>query len=91
MRSLIDRLATAKGLLPTGLKYPAAPAAETALDSLGPLDGWHVLDLGEIHQRLLELTPTRGADGTVTAARKGLGRRDAQGSWYTPPKVAQAM
>lgn len=90
-RSLIDRLAAAKGLPATGLTYPTVVAAEAALDDLGPLEGWHVLDLGEVHQRLLELTPARGKDGTVTASKKGLGRRDGLGSWYTPPEVAEAM
>lgn len=91
VRSLLDRLATAKGLPPTGLKYPANPAAGEALDAMGTLGGWQVLDIGEIHQRLLELSPEQRPDGTVTAHRKDLGRRDAQGAWYTPPEVAEAM
>lgn len=91
VRSLVDRLAAARGMPSSELAFPHVPDAERALDSLGPLEGWHVIDLGEIHQRLLELTPDRGRDGRVTANRKGLGRRDALGSWYTPPEVAEAM
>jgi hypothetical protein len=90
VRSLIDRLAVARGLK-APLEDDRVPPAEAALDDLGPLDGWHVPDLGEVHQRLLELTPHRAEDGTVSARRDSLGRRDAQGSWYTPPEVAQAM
>jgi hypothetical protein len=91
IRSLLDRLAAAKGLPPTGLKYPANAAAETALDTMGRLEGWHVLDIGEIHQRLLELTPSRREDGCVTAHRKSLGKRADLGAWYTPPEIAEAM
>lgn len=90
VRSLIDRLAVARGLK-APLEDDRLPAAEAALDDLGPLDGWHVFDLGEIHQRLLELTPARAADGTVTARRKGLAARGEQGSYYTPPEIADAM
>lgn len=91
VRSLIDRLAAVKGLPATGLDYPKNTAAESPLDDLGPLEGWHVLDIGEIHQRLLELTPVRGEDSSVKAERSGLGKRAALGSWYTPPEVAEAM
>ncbi|MFF3277148.1 N-6 DNA methylase [Streptomyces chrestomyceticus] len=91
VRSLIDRLAALKGLPPSGLEYPQNAAAIAAVDAMGPLEGWHILDLGEIHQRLLELTPVRGADGRVTATRPGLGKRAAQGSWYTPPELAKQM
>jgi hypothetical protein len=90
VRSLIDRLAVAKGLTPP-LRDTPMLEAETVLNELGPLDGWHILDLGEIHQRLLELTPHQAADGTVTARRDGLGRRDGQGAWYTPPEAVEAM
>lgn len=91
VRSLIDRLAATRGLAKTGLLYPAVAAAESALDELGPLTHWHILDLGEVHQRLLELTPHRNDDGTVTARRADLGRRAPQGAWYTPAEVAAAM
>lgn len=90
VRSLIDRLAVARGLK-APLNDERIPAAETALDALGPLDDWHVLDLGEVHQRLLELTPHQETDGSITARRDNLGTRDTQGSWYTPPEVAEAM
>jgi hypothetical protein len=91
MRDLIDRLATAHGLPAPNLPRPACVAADAALDALGPLDGWQVADLGEIHQLLLELTPASGRDGTVRATRPHQGRRDSQGAWYTPPEVAAAM
>lgn len=90
MRALIDRLAIARELK-APLGDSRCPAAENALDQLGPLDGWHILDLGEIHQRLLELTPHQDDDGTVTASRKDLARRADQGSWYTPPELAATM
>lgn len=91
VRSLIGRLATARGLTAPGLPYPMLPAAEAALDELGPLTGWHVFDLGEVHQLLLELTPVTGRDGQVRATRPNQGRRDRQGAWYTPAEVAEAM
>lgn len=91
VRSLIDRVAATKGLPPTGLKYPANAAAEADLDALGVMDAWHILDIGEVHQRLLELTATRNKDGRVTAHRKDLGKRATQGAWYTPPEAAEAM
>lgn len=91
VRSLIDRLAAARELPAPRLPRPTLPAAETVLDELGPLTGWHVNDLGEVHQRLLELTPTTAADGSVRATRPNQGRRDKQGAWYTPPEVSAAM
>lgn len=90
VRNLIDRLATNRGLTAPGLPRPANPAADLALDQLGPLTGWHILDLGEIHQLLLELTPHQTPDG-VRATRTGQARRDIQGAWYTPPEIADAM
>lgn len=90
-RSLIDRLAVTRGLPAPGLARPALPAAESALDTLGPLDGWEVGDLGEVHQLLLELTPAVGKDGTVRATRPHQGRRDKQGAWYTPPEISAFM
>ncbi|WP_435600791.1 hypothetical protein [Streptomyces sp. C10-9-1] len=90
VRSLIDRLAVDQGLTAPGLSAHV-PAAEAALDTLGTLDDWDVNIVGAVHERLLELTPVTQADGTVTATRKGLGRRDAFGSWYTPPEVAADM
>ena len=91
IRSLIDRLAAAKGLPAPGLDRPHLPDAEAALDELGPLDGWHILDIGEIHQQLLELTVTTDKHGRATARKQSLARRGEQGSWYTPPEVAAAM
>lgn len=91
VRSLIDRLVVAHGMPAPGLPRPAVPAAETAVDELGPLTGWEVAGLGDVHQLLLELTPTTGRDGTVQAVRQGQGRRDAQGAWYTPSEVSAAM
>ncbi|MFZ3556443.1 MULTISPECIES: hypothetical protein [unclassified Streptomyces] len=91
VRSLIRRLAIARGLAAPDLPYPACPDAEAALDELGPLNGWGIFDVGEVHQLLLELTPTVGEDGAVRAVRQGQGRRDAQGAWYTPPEVAAPM
>lgn len=90
VRALIDRLAATMGLPPTGLAYPNCPASDVALDKLGPLDGWHVLDIGEIHQRLLELTLTH-QDGRPVARRESLAKRATQGAWYTPAPVAEAM
>lgn len=90
VRALIDRLAAARGLPPTGLTYPPCPASDAALDELGPLDGWHVLDIGEIHQRLLELTLTH-QDGQPVARRESLAKRATQGAWYTPAPLAEAM
>jgi hypothetical protein len=92
VRSLIDRLVASRGLPPTGLSYPVGPAADEALDALGPLDGWHIADIGEVHQHLLELTLTTGPDGgRPQARRESLGRRAEQGAWYTPPEIAEAM
>lgn len=91
VRALIDRLAAVHGLPPSGLEYPHNAAAAAALDVMGPLKGWHVLDIGEIHQRLLQLTPVRDADGRMTTQRAGLGKRGEQGSWYTPPQLAHEM
>lgn len=91
VRSCIDRLITARGMPAPGLPRPTVPAAETALDELGPLTGWEVADLGEVHQLLLELTPVTGRDGTVRATRPTQGRRDSQGAWYTPPEISAAM
>jgi hypothetical protein len=91
IRSLIDRLAIARGLTPPALTRPDVPAADAALDELGPLDGWHVLDIGEVHQQLLELLLTTGTNGRTVARKKGLAARGDQGAWYTPPEVAAAM
>lgn len=91
IRSLIDRLAAARHLPPPRLERPENPAAEEALDTLGPLDGWHVLDLGDVNQYLLELTVARGADGRATVKKDGLAARGTLGSWYTPADVAAAM
>ncbi|WP_333745577.1 N-6 DNA methylase [Streptomyces sp. IBSBF 2950] len=91
VRSLIDRLAEAKLLPPPKLERPHVQEAEDALDTLGPLEGWHVMDLGEVHQQLLERTVTRHSDGTATVDRKDLAVRAILGSWYTPPQVAEAM
>ncbi|MFE9935888.1 N-6 DNA methylase [Streptomyces hirsutus] len=91
IRSLIDRLVVARVLPAPRLPRPVLPAAETTLDELGPLVGWHVNDLGEVHQLLLELTPVTAADGSVRASRPNQGRRDSQGAWYTPPEVSAAM
>ncbi|MFD5656961.1 N-6 DNA methylase [Streptomyces hirsutus] len=91
VRSLIDRLATARALPAPHLPRPSVPTAEAALDELGPLTGWQAADLGEVHQLLLELTPVTGADGSVCATRPHQGRRDKQGAWYTPPEVSAAM
>ncbi|MER5302231.1 hypothetical protein ABT039_22610 [Streptomyces lasiicapitis] len=91
VRSLIDRLAEAKKLPPPRLARPRNPQAEQALDTLGPLEGWQVLDLGDVNQHLLQLTVTRHADGSGTVDKKGLAARAALGSWYTPPEVAAAM
>lgn len=91
VRSLIDRLALTRGLPEPRLPRPALPAAEAVLDELGPLTGWQVADLGEVHQLLLELTPVTGRDGTVKAVRRGQGRRDSSGAWYTPPEISAAM
>lgn len=91
VRSLLDRVAAARNLPPTGLDYPDVPASDAALDELGPLTDWHVLDIGEVHQRLLELTLACGEDGRPIAVRKSLGRRAEQGAWYTPPPIAEAM
>lgn len=91
VRSLIDRLVTARELPASRLPRPDVPAAETALDELGPLVGWQVADLGEVHQRLLELTPTTGKDGSIRATRPNQGRRDKQGAWYTPPEISAFM
>lgn len=90
IRGLINRLAAARGLEPP-LADPRTPAAEAALDALGPLDEWHVFDLGEIHQRLLELTPVTDEEGAVTTRRRDLGQRAQQGAWYTPSEAARAM
>ncbi|MCM8548938.1 N-6 DNA methylase [Streptomyces sp. STCH 565 A] len=91
VRSLITRLAAARALPDPGLSYPSCPPAETVLDELGPLTGWQVTDLGDVHQLLLELTPVTGADGTVWAVRPDQGRRDRLGAWYTPPEVSAAL
>lgn len=91
IRTLIDRLAEARGYEPPRLDRPACPAADTSLDELGSLDDWHITDLGDIHQRLLELTPTRRPDGTVRVNRRHLGQRGELGSYYTPTEVARAM
>jgi hypothetical protein len=91
VRALIDRLAARHGLTASGLDYPQNAAAASALEVLGPLDGWHILDIGEVHQRLLELTPVRDQSGRVKGERAGLGKRGEQGSWYTPPELAHAM
>jgi len=90
VRSLIERLALANGLAAPELPRPHMPDAETALDEMGPLDGWHLADVGEVHQRLLAHTATRHADGTITVQR-GAGKRFEQGSWYTPPQLATDM
>src|SRR5204863_1813553 len=84
VRSLIDRLALHRGLPAPGLPRPQVLAAEAALDAMGPLEGWSVLDVSDAYQLLLELTVTRKADGTTVAAKQGLGKRDTLGSWYTP-------
>lgn len=91
VRALIDRLAAAKGMPPTGLPYPHCPTSDAVLDELGPLDGWHILDIGEIHQRLLELTLTHDQDGRPVARRESLAKRATQGTWYTPAPLAEAM
>lgn len=91
VRALIDRLAAERGYEPPQLARPACPNADSALDRLGPLDGWHIFDLGDIHQLLLELTPTRRPDGTVHVNRTHVGRRGEQGSYYTPPELARTM
>lgn len=91
VRSLIDRLVEAAGLPAPRLPRPSAPTAEAILDELGPLTGWQILDLGEIHQQLLQLTTIQRADGTVTAQKAARSRRGTQGAWYTPPEIAQSM
>lgn len=91
VRSLIDRVAEARDLTAPSLPRPHVATAEHALDELGPLNAWHILDIGEIHQQLLELTTTRDSDGTVHARKQGESRRDTQGAWYTPPELAAAM
>lgn len=91
VRSLIDRLAVAKGLPAPGLPHPTNAAAEAHLDDLGVLDGWHVLDIGELHQQLLELTVTSDNTGRAIARKSPTAQRAAQGAWYTPPEVAAAM
>lgn len=89
IRSLIDRLADAHGHK-SPLNDPRLPVAETHLDALGPLDDWHILDLGEIHQLLLEVTPT-GQSEPSHSQRIPETRRALQGAWYTPEPVAEAM
>ena len=91
VRSLIDRIATARGLTAPGLPRPHLPEAETLLDELGSLTGWQVVDLGEVHQQLLELATTRRPDGTLHARKQAQSRRNTQGAWYTPPQIAEAM
>ncbi|MGW3410284.1 N-6 DNA methylase [Streptomyces sp. NPDC000888] len=91
VRALIDRLAVARGLTAPGLTEHPDPAAEQALDELGPLDDWHIDDLGTVNQLLLELTPTVSPSGKVTVERQDLGRRAALGSWYTPTEIADTM
>ncbi|KIF67588.1 hypothetical protein HY68_01395 [Streptomyces sp. AcH 505] len=96
VRSLIDRVAVAKGLPAPGLTRPHVPVAEAILDELGPLDGWHILDVGEVHQQLLALTVVVGKDGRAVAKRhaagkRGMAARGDQGAWYTPPEIAEAM
>lgn len=91
VRSLIDRLAATRGLPATGLDYPTNEDAERALDELCGLDDWHILDIGEVHQRLLELTLGQGEDGVIRARKESVGKRGEQGAWYTPPELAREM
>lgn len=90
IRALIHRTAEARGLPQPELPYTRHQAAETALDTIGPLHNWTPLTIGEIHQHLLTLHLTTH-NGTLTATRpKGATARDQQGSWYTPQPVAHA-
>lgn len=91
VRSLIDRLAAAHGLPAPDLPRPHCTDAEKVLDELGPLDGWSVLDIGEIHQQLLTLVAVANPDGTVTARKAPGAKRAEQGAWYTPAPLAEAM
>lgn len=90
VRSLIHRLTDALLGITPELDYPRSADAETELDTLGPLDGWTVLDIGEIHQELLALELDPGAVPLTTRKAKKSGR-DAQGSWYTPEPLAREM
>ncbi|MFB7649348.1 N-6 DNA methylase [Streptomyces sp. NPDC056084] len=91
IRSLIDRIAAARHLDPPRLERPENQTAEQSLDAVGPLEGWHILDLGDVHQHLLQLTVTHEADGRTTIKKDGLAARGTLGSWYTPPEVAASM
>jgi hypothetical protein len=92
IRALLHRLIAARGLsLDTpDLPYASVPAASAALDAVGSLEGWAVLDVGEVHQELLRLElADRG--GRLTAARpRDASAHDRQGSWYTPQPLALA-
>ncbi|HEX5568072.1 MAG TPA: N-6 DNA methylase [Streptomyces sp.] len=87
VRALLHRLAHSHGLRAPELPYPPCPGAEAALDGIGPLAGWTVLHVGEVHQQLLRLE--LGADGRARRPR-GATARDRQGSWYTPQPLALA-
>lgn len=93
VRALIHRVADARGLGLDAdeLPYDRVSAAESALDSLGPLAGWTPLDIGEIHQELLPLELRETGTGLEAVRQKGASTRDTQGSWYTPQPVAQAL
>lgn len=92
-RALIHRLADARDLPldDDELPYDRLPAAETLLDTIGPLTGWTPLDIGDIHQELLPLQLRETKDGLEAVRPKGATTRDTQGSWYTPQPLARAV
>jgi hypothetical protein len=91
VRALIHRVATTHdlGLDDGELPYTRIEAAETALDTIGPLIGWTPLDLGDIHQELLSLELRSTHDGLEAVRQKGATTRNTQGSWYTPQPLAR--
>lgn len=93
IRALIHRVAEAHDLPLNDdeLPYTRIDAAETVLDTIGPLTGWTPLDLGDIHQTLLPLQLHETKAGLDAVRQKGATTRDTQGSWYTPQPVARDM
>ena len=88
VRSLVCRLAAARGLPRPELPYPHDDAAEAELDTVAVPADWSVLDIGEIHQELLALELAEAA-AALTVRQSG--GRHAQGSWYTPQPLAREM
>lgn len=92
IRALIHRLTDARDLPLSDdeLPYDRLPAADTILDTIGPLTGWTPLDLGDIHQELLTLRLTGAGRNLTAVPQRGTTARDLQGSWYTPQPLARA-